>query len=219
MFQIASYKYFVLEVVYGMIHSQLLEVHRVHVVVSSTFKNNCIINQSNILKKKINRQSCRNSVHDWSERRRKMRWLLYYHDANNNNNNDANNNNNYYYWTLSLSIPTTGFSIGSLCNRNENMCIIGSECKKVNWYDWSTVCSNSQPPSLSLSSSLSMSSKIDNTNNYNATTDTNTSTISSSSSRSTYGASSSASSSQNGSSSFFFFYLSSLSWIMMLSVS
>jgi hypothetical protein len=135
---------------------------------------------------------------------------LYY--ANNNDDNNAVNNddNNDANWA---SLPTTGFSIGSLCNKNENMCIIGSECKKANWYDWSTVC---QPPS-------SMSSKIDNTNT--TTMDTNISTISSiSSSSSTYNesssSSSSSSSSQNGSSSSsFFFYISSLSWIMMLSVS
>jgi hypothetical protein len=126
-----------------------------------------------------------------------------YYANNKDNNNDNNDDDN---WAL---LPTTGFSVGSLCNINENMCIIGSECKKTNWFDWSTVC---QPLP-------SMSTKIDNGNNT-TTTDTNTSTISSSSTYNESPSSSpSSSSSQNGSTSLIFFYISSLSCIMMLSVS
>ena len=53
-------------------------------------------------------------------------------DYNDNNDNDddnfSNNNNNNNY------MPTTGFSIGSLCNTNENMCVSGSDCKRTSWW-------------------------------------------------------------------------------------
>merc|ERR1712194_349057 len=54
-------------------------------------------------------------------------------------------------------LPTTGFAIGSPCNVDENMCLIGSECKKSNLFGWSAVC---QPINMNdiVSSTTSMSS-------------------------------------------------------------
>merc|ERR1711865_970813 len=90
--------------------------------------------------------------------------------------NDDGSNNNYNNY-----MPTTGFSIGSLCNTNENMCVSGSDCKRTSWWhDWSAICqpmidddvsssfynayyrqhSSSSSSSSSLSSSLSLLSLL-----------------------------------------------------------